>query len=119
MENPGELHRNVTTPYHQHALWQLFKKERLVGADRVFVARDLRNLRPAAGSDQYVFGRVALAIDLHFVGTGQFGVTFHQGDTTVDQQVAVDAIETMNFTVLVGDQGWPVKVRFTQTPAKP
>ena len=61
---------------------------------------------------------MALAIDFNFVGPGQFGVAFNQGDATVDQQVAVNTVEAMDFAIFVGDQGRPVKIRFTQAPTK-
>ncbi|MNX52158.1 hypothetical protein D3C86_828340 [compost metagenome] len=118
MEDPGELDRNVATAHHQHPLGQLFEEERLVGTDGMLVPRNLRNLRPAAGSDQDVFGAKALAIDLDLMRVDDLRVTFMQGHATVDQQVAINAIEAIDLAVLVGDQRRPVELRLIQAPAK-
>ncbi|MCY1360640.1 hypothetical protein D9M69_472750 [compost metagenome] len=45
-------------------------------------------------------------------------VAFQQGDAAVDQQVAVDAVETVDFAVLVGDQGGPVEIGLGEAPAE-
>jgi len=119
MENPRKFDSNIATAHHQHALGQFLEEECLIGTDCVFMARDFRDLWPATGSDQDMLGSVTLTVDFHFVGAGDFGVTFDQGDATVDQQIAVNAVETIDLAVLVGDQGRPVKVGFTQAPAKP
>ncbi len=118
MENTRELNRDVTTANDQHALGQFFQKERLIGANGVLTPRDLRDLRPTTGSDQNVLGGVTLAIDFHLVRVNQPRMPFMQGHATVNQQVAVDTIKAIDFTVLVGDQGRPIKVRCTQGPAK-
>jgi hypothetical protein len=81
--------------------------------------RNLRNLRPAAGGDQDVFGTVALAIDLDRVRVDDHGVTFMQGHATVDQQVAVYAVQAIDLAVLVGDQRRPIELRFIQVQPKP
>ncbi|MNL57146.1 hypothetical protein D3C87_1806860 [compost metagenome] len=118
MEDPGELDRNVATAHHQHPLGQLFEEERLVGTDRVFVPRNLWNLRPAAGSNQNVLGGEALAVELDRIRVNDLGVTFMQGHTAIDQQVAIDAIQAIDLAILVGDQRRPIKLRLIQSPAK-
>ena len=85
----------------------------------MFMARDVGNLRPAAGGDQDMFGGMTLTVDFNFIGAGYFRVTFDQGHTAVDQQVAINTVETIDLAVFVGDQGRPVKVGLTQAPAKP
>ncbi|MCY1174121.1 hypothetical protein D9M73_143100 [compost metagenome] len=118
MEDRGEFHGDVAAADHQHAAWQLFEEERLVGADRVFLAGDVRNLRPAAGGDEDVGGAEALAIDLHRVRVANARVAFQQGHPAVHQQIAVDAVEALDFAVLVGDQLAPVELGIFQRPAK-
>jgi len=97
VEDPCELHGDVAATHHQHALGQFFEEERFIGADCQLMPRNLRDLRPAARCDQDMFGRMTLAIDFNLVGPGQFGVAFHQGDATVDQQVAVNTVEAELF----------------------
>ena len=41
---------------NQNALGQLLEEERLVGCDRQLFARDVRHLRPTAGSDEDMLG---------------------------------------------------------------
>lgn len=118
LEDAGKFHGDITAADHQHTLGQVFEEEGLVGADRQFLARDVRNLRPATGGDQNMLGAVALAVDFHFMGTGQPGVAFEQGHTAVDQQVAVDAVKPRDLAVLVGDQLAPVELGIFQRPAK-
>ena len=118
LENPRELDGNVASAHNQHALWQRLEKERFVRTDGVFMPRDLGDLRPATGGDEDVFCRVPLTIDQHLVWPGQGGVPLQQRNTTVNQQVAVDTIETIDFTVFVGNQRGPVEAGSTQRPAK-
>ncbi|MNZ91902.1 hypothetical protein D3C78_1109060 [compost metagenome] len=118
LEDPGKLHGDITAADHQHALGQILEVERLVGADRQLLARNVRDLRPAASGNEDVLGAVALAIDFHLMGPRQFGVPFEQGHTAVDQQVAVDTVEPLDLAVLVGDQLAPVELGIFQRPAK-
>lgn len=80
----------------------------------MFTPWNFRDLRPAAGSDQDVPGSKALAVDLYLMRIYQTRMTFMQGHPAVDQQVAIDAIKTVDLAILVGNQGCPVKVRFAQ-----
>ncbi len=116
LEDARELDGNVATAHHQHPTWQAFEVEGFVGGDRQFLARDVRDLRPATGRDEDVLRGVALAFHLHFIGAGQACVALQQGDAAVDQQVAVDAVEALDLAVLVGNQGAPVEVPFFQGP---
>lgn len=77
-----------------------------------------RNLRPAAGSDQDVFRGEALTVDLDLMRADDLRVRLVQGHAAVDQQVAINAVEAIDLAVLVGDQGRPVEIRFTQAPAE-
>ena len=61
---------------------------------------------------------MALTIDLNLVGAGNTGMSFDQRNAAIDQQVAIDSIESIDFTVFVGNQGSPIKTRFAQGPAK-
>lgn len=79
----------------------------------------IRHLWPAAGCDQNALGAVGLAVDLDPLRADQPGVAFEQGNAAVDQQFAVDAIEAIDFAILVGDQCGPVKTGLTQRPAEP
>ena len=81
-------------------------------------AWNLRLLRPAAGGQEDVSGAEHLAVDLNPVPIQQARVAFQQGDPAVDQQGAVNAVQALDFTVLVGDQGGPVEARLCQLPAK-
>ncbi|MNE54815.1 hypothetical protein D3C80_1496280 [compost metagenome] len=63
LEDPGKFHRDVATAHHQYALGQILEEERLIGADGVLTPWNIRNLRPATGSDQDVPGTVLLAVD--------------------------------------------------------
>ena len=118
MEDARELNGDITTTHYQHALGQLFKEERLVRANGVLAPWNLRDLRPAAGGDQDVPGSEALTVDLHLMGIDQACMPFMQGHAAVDQQVAIDTVEAVDLTILVGDQGRPIKVRLAQGPAK-
>ncbi|MCY1425896.1 hypothetical protein D9M71_417020 [compost metagenome] len=118
MEDRGEFHGDVAAADHQHAARQLFEEECLVGADRMFLAGDVRNLRPAAGGDEDVGGAEALAIDLYRVRIANARMAFQQGHPAVHQQIAVDAVEALDFAVLVGDQGRPVERRLVDAPAE-
>ena len=84
----------------------------------MFMSWHIRNLWPAAGGNQYVFGAVALTAKLNTVCVDNTCMAFQQGHATVHQQVTVDAIEPFNFAVLVGDQGSPVEFRAAQCPAE-
>ena len=118
LEDASELDGDVAATDHQYTTRQFFEVERLVGGDRQLLARNIRHLWPAASGDENVSGAVALAFDFDFVGTGDTGMPLQQGHAAVDQQVAVDAVEALDLTVLVGDQGAPVEMPFLQRPAK-
>ena len=45
-------------------------------------------------------------------------MAFQQGDAAVDQQGAINAVQPLNFAVLVTNQGGPVEARLPQLPAK-
>ena len=45
-------------------------------------------------------------------------VALQQAGAAVDQQIAVDVVEALDFTVLVGNQRGPVEIRLAQAPAK-
>ncbi|MDT4885771.1 hypothetical protein FQZ97_1220430 [compost metagenome] len=49
----------------------------------MFLAGNVRNLRPAAGGDEDVGGAEALAIDLHRVRVANARVAFQQGHPAV------------------------------------
>ena len=110
LENTGKLYRDVTATHHQHALGQVLQVESFVGTDSQLFTRDVRNLRPATSSDQNVLGAVTLPVDLHFMGPGQPRMPLKQGHAAVQQQVAIDTIEPLDFTVLVGDQLPPIEL---------
>ncbi|MNP27066.1 hypothetical protein D3C76_1199520 [compost metagenome] len=118
MENTGELDGDIATAHHQHAAWQVLEEERLVGGDRQFLAGDVRYLGPATGGNEDVLGGVALTVDFHFIGTGHPRMALQQRHAAVDQQVAVDAVEALDFAVLVGNQRTPVEVPLFQGPAE-
>ncbi len=84
----------------------------------MFLARNVRHLGPAARGHQDVGGAVGLAVDFDRVRVLDAGMPFQQRHAAVDQQVAVDAIETLDFTILVGDQGGPVERGFAGVPAE-
>ncbi|MNO98264.1 hypothetical protein D3C76_900050 [compost metagenome] len=46
------------------------------------------------------------------------GVAFVQRDTAVDQQIAIDAVQSIDLAILVGNQRRPVKLRLARRPAK-
>lgn len=117
VEDRGELYGDVAAADHQHAARQALEEERLVGGDRVFLARNLRHLRPAAGGDENVPGAEALAVHLDAVRVEQAGVAFEKGHPAVHQQVAIDAVEAVDLAVLVADQGRPVEARLAGAPA--
>src|SRR5690606_30721058 len=118
MENRGELHGDIAAADYQHAAWLLRKMEHLVGVGGMFDTRDVRALRPAAHGNQDVLGAVAYAGHVDMVGIDQPCVPFEQLHATVHQQVAVDAIETLDFTILVADQRRPVETRLLDLPAE-
>ncbi|MNY29801.1 hypothetical protein D3C86_1638650 [compost metagenome] len=113
VENRGELHGDIATANHQHPLGQLFEEEGFIRADGMLMPRNLRDMRPAAGGDEDVFGAVTLTAQLHAMRIEQARMTLEQGYAAVYQQVAVDAVEPFDFTVFVGDQGRPIELRFT------
>ncbi|MNV98116.1 hypothetical protein D3C71_1933300 [compost metagenome] len=45
-------------------------------------------------------------------------MTFEQGHAAVDQQFAVNPVESFDLAVLVGDQFFPVELRLAGRPAK-
>ena len=118
LEDRGELDGNVAAADHQYAARQLLQVERLVGADRQLLAGYVRQLRPAPGGNQDVPGTVGLAVHFDLVRAEDARMAFQQADAAVDQQIAVDAVEALDFTVLVGDQRGPVEIRLTQVPAE-
>lgn len=83
----------------------------------MFLAGNVRHLRPATGGDENVLGAEALAVHLDAVRIEQTGVTFEQGHPAVHQQVAVDPVEPLDLAVLVADQGRPVELRLAGAPA--
>lgn len=117
VEDRGELDGDVAAADHQHAARQALEEERFVGGDRVFLAGNVRHLRPATGGDENVLGAEALAVHLDAVRIEQTGVTFEQGHPAVHQQVAVDPVEPLDLAVLVADQGRPVELRLAGAPA--
>ena len=118
VENPREFDGNIATAHHQHTLWKFLEEKRLVGADGVFMARNVRDLRPAASRDQDMVGSVALTVDFNFMGAGNFRVALDQADAAIDQQVAINTVETVDLAVLVGNQGRPIEIGLPQAPAK-
>ena len=118
VENPREFDGNIATAHHQHTLWKFLEEKRLVGADGVFMARNVRDLRPAASRDQDMVGSMALTVDFNFMGAGNFRVALDQADAAIDQQVAINTVETVDLAVLVGNQGCPVEIGLPQAPAK-
>lgn len=116
VEDRGELDGDVAAADHQHAARQALEEERFVGGDRVFLAGNVRHLRPATGGDENVLGAETLAVHLDVVRIEQTGVTFEQGHPAVHQQVAVDPVEPLDLAVLVADQGRPVELRLAGAP---
>ncbi|MNY38850.1 hypothetical protein D3C86_1734990 [compost metagenome] len=84
----------------------------------MFLAGNVRHAGPAAGRHQDVGGGVALAVDLDGMRVDDAGVAFQQRHAAIDQQVAVNAVKTLDFAVLVGDERGPVEGRFARGPAK-
>ena len=80
----------------------------------MFTPWNLRNLRPAPRRDEDVLGGKALAIDLDLMRISQARMPFMQRHTTVNQQVAVDAIEAIDLAIFIGDQSGPIKIRLAQ-----
>ncbi|MNN02942.1 hypothetical protein D3C81_1156140 [compost metagenome] len=46
------------------------------------------------------------------------GVAFMQGHAAVDQQIAIDTVQSIDLAILVGNQRRPVKLRLARRPAK-
>ena len=117
MEDRGELHRDIATADHQHAPRQGFEIERFIGCDGMFTPRNRRHVGPAASSDQDVLGRVLLALDFDGMGIDQARMRLQQGYAAIHQDAAVDAVQSLDFPVLVGNQGLPVEGRAVDGPA--
>ena len=83
----------------------------------MLAARDFRHVRPAAGSDQDMFGAVALAFDFDGMCIDQLRMRLQQGHAAVHQDAAIDAVQALNLAILVGDQGLPVEGRAVDGPA--
>ncbi len=62
-------------------------------------------------------GAIALPIDLNMLATYQTRMPLQELDAAVDQQLAIDPVETLDLPVLVGDQRRPVERRLTTRPA--
>ncbi len=77
----------------------------------MFTTREVRQERPATGSDQN-FGRsVTLTIDDDGVGIGDAGTAFDQRGAGIVEQIAIDAVQTRDLGGLPIAQGRPVKAR--------
>ncbi len=90
----------------------------LVGVGDELLAGDVRQYRPATGCQQNMLTGVYLAVDFNLVRASDAGMAAEQGDIAVFQQTSVNAVEPFDFTVLVADQGLPVKTRLVGFPAK-
>ncbi|MCY1525453.1 hypothetical protein D9M68_604320 [compost metagenome] len=118
VEDRGELHGDVAAAHHQHPARQFFEEEGLVRGDGMFLARDVGHLGPAAGRYQDMGGAIGLAVDFDRIRVQDAGVPFQERHPAVDQQVAVDAVETLDFAVFVGDQRGPVERGLPGAPAE-
>ena len=112
LEDPRELHRDVSAADDHDAFGLVFKRECLVGGDAEFGAGDVGLPRPAAGREEDGLGgdRLFLAVhvgDLDGVGAGDATGALVLLDARAVQKAPVDAVEAFNLSVLGGDEPLP------------
>src|ERR1700730_10839514 len=90
IEDAGELDRDIAAADDDDALRQVRPVERFVGRDHMLDAGDRRGLGPAAGRDQDVLRRVALAVDLDGVRIDDHAAPVDDLHLRVVQHVDVD-----------------------------
>ena len=109
-QNAGKLDGNVTATPDNGLAGQLRQIEHLVGTENAFLTRDIRYDRPTTGRHRNMLTGQLLLTHAHRVIIGNGGGAPNNGDTGAFQKTAVYAIETLNFCILVGNQGGPVKL---------
>src|SRR5450830_726853 len=118
IEYRGQLHRDIAAAQHHAALGQGVQMEEIIGDDAQLLANNLRYSGAPAGGHQNVRGAVALAVDADRMGIFYRGIALHQIDLGAIEDVAVNAIEAGDFTILAGDQRLPVEAMLACGPAE-
>ena len=113
----GELHGDVAAADDQDPFRKFVEIERLVGRDRVFVARERRHDRPAARRDEYVLRRQRAARHPYPVGSGQDCPFREYFDAGPVQQAVVDAVQALDLPCLVVAERGPIKPGTAHIPA--
>ena len=84
----------------------------------MLMARNIRDMRPAASGDQNALGAIGLAIDLHPMLVEQARMALEQAHAAAHQQFAIDTVEALDLAVLVGNQRRPAETGLAGRPAK-
>ena len=62
---------------------------------------------------------MTLTINLDRMRVDDLGVAFMQGHAAVDQQIAIDTVQSIDLAILVGDQCCPLELGVPWSPSEP
>ncbi len=80
--------------------------------------RSLGKSRPAPGGNQNIFRGVLLAVHVYGVVVNQAGGALNDFRARTFKQIAVNAVQTVNFFVFILNQLFPVNRSLPNRPAK-
>ena len=94
VENARELDSNVPGTYHRNLFGHLLEIEEAIGCDPNVGARNIRNGRLPANSDEHVFARVGAVAHSDRLWPREPSVALDEGHLAVGEVVLVDAVES-------------------------